>query len=156
MTNMNVQDLRDYARNLSCILSGNGAKSLSNELDYLCNKLEPLKDMKIKAFADFVEKAQKPQKSSKSKTSEPLLESQEFKEARFIVTDLYENALEPDITLELIEEKIRPYEKFKVAELKIIANDMKIHNQPKRKADLVTAIIKRIQSKKNADARSGV
>jgi hypothetical protein len=155
-----VAELQLFLSDLGKFLRASESARVAGELEYLSDKLQPFKNHKLKAFADFLEKAEAesrgvvapPKKVSGKKTkADPAAIDQ----ACARVLELYSKAIDPSVTVDQIEAAVRTLEDLDPpkARLDELARQMAYTQKFRGKADVIKAVRQRIISRKGAFER---
>jgi hypothetical protein len=106
---MNVGDLQKYLRDLSDFLEGGGGKKVADELRGLAGGLTPFAEKSLKQFGDHLAKVPegggggtrpRPTRSGGAKPDPAQVANE--------IRGLYDQVLDPALTTEQIEERLRP------------------------------------------------
>src|SRR4051812_8550098 len=98
---MTVADLQKFIKSMSEVLTASGARSVAGELDYVATKLAPFAEYKLKAFGDHLEKS--------------LVKPVGRDHALELVQSLYAQALNEDMTIDVITAKVRELSSLSLA-----------------------------------------
>jgi hypothetical protein len=155
-----VSELQILLSDLAKFLRNAASSAAAAELEYVSTRLTPFKDYKVKAFADFLGKADQivregagPKKaptkagSGKRKTDPAALDA-----ACQSVLQLYDKAIDPNVTLEQITAAVQSLEDLDPAKAKLVelAQKMGYSQKFKTKADVLKAIRQKIMGRKGA------
>lgn len=163
---MTVAELQKLLRALSETLVVSGAKGVAEELQEVNFRLQPFANLKVKAFAQklhdvhqALEQGWKPgQASGAAKTSTPRASQAKVDaaelEARF--KHYYDNAIQDEVTEELVQSAMRDAEALTKRVLEEMALRLGIVGKFKTKGELVKFIGKRIMDRKGIHARSQI
>jgi hypothetical protein len=100
-----------FLSDLGKFIRASGSASVAGEIDYIAARLSPFAGYKLKAFADFLGKAEeysrgalapKPTRAPRAKADPAAAER-----ACQRVSELYDRAIDPSITVDAIEEGVR-------------------------------------------------
>ena len=158
---MTVAELQLLLSDLGKFLRASQAATAAGELEYMSTKLGPFRGYKLKAFADFLETAEAYSRGAlapKAKGAgarkgkgDPAAVADACRRA----LDLYGRAIDPNVTLELIESTVQALADLDPpkAQLDELARQMGYSQKFKAKADVVKAIRQKIVGRKGAFER---
>lgn len=156
---MTVAELQLLLSDLGKFLRAADSSRVAGELDYISAKLAPFSAYKLKAFADFLEKAEaqsrgavapKP-RSGGAKKPDPALVEQACQRA----LELYGKAIDPNVTVDQIEEAVRILQDLDPAKARLdqLAREMGYSQKFRSKAETLKAIRQKILGRKGAFER---
>lgn len=158
---MTVAELQLLLVDLGKFLRASESAKVAGELEYISDKLTPFRDYRLKAFADFLEQAEAysrgvlaPKGRGKgSRKGKPDPETIEL--ACEQALELYAKAIDPDVTLEQIEEAMQVLRDLDPAKARLdkLARQMGYSQKFKSKPDVLKAIRLRIINRKGAFER---
>jgi hypothetical protein len=157
-----VADLQKLLANLGEILSDSGAKTVAGDLSSLATGLAPFREMKIKDFTGLLAWAEQVRReglpSSKigeQRTTRGGREPQfTVQQAAELFKGLYDRALQPDVTAELVEGEAKKLEDLTKSELDEVARGVGLHRKFKTKVEIIGTLRKRILERKGMDERA--
>jgi hypothetical protein len=156
---MTVADLEIFLRSLSTMLAPN-AKAVAGELDFVCEKLVVFREMKIKAFGEFLEKAEAYSRGALApKTKKPAAPKKvkdPDRPAKLLAAarHWFEHALDPETTPEAVETEIRAFNDLTKPQLEAVAKDFDLFKKFKNKPEILDGIIRRILDRRGMHQRS--
>ena len=161
---MNVYDLQQFLRSLSQPLSVSGAKKIADELERACAGLEPLRDLTIAQFADFLGKADEYARTGivpatgRPKTSRAgakVSDPQALANAIEHIRAVYRRVTAPEVTYSMIEAETKQLDKqFKKDEIIEIARAIGIQGALKTKRAAVDEIKRCMTERKESFQRT--
>jgi hypothetical protein len=157
-----VAELQLLLSDLGKFLRASEAAKVAGELDFISVKLQPFREYKLRAFADFLEQAEaysrgalasgksKGGRQRKAKPAEATAE-----QACQRTLDLYNRAIDPSVTGEQIEAAVKALEGMDPAKARLddLARQMGYSQKFKSKADVLKAIRQKIIGRKGAFER---
>lgn len=153
---MTVADLQIHLSDLSKFLRAAGSAGPAGELDYIAVRLTPFAGYKLKAFADFLAKAEEYSRGALTPTpSRPATSKADpAAKARACqrVSELYDRAIDPNVTVETVEEAIRALQQVDLpkAMLDELTQRFGFTQKFKSKPESVKAIRAKILERKGA------
>lgn len=161
---MNVHDLQQFLRSLSQPLSVSGAKKIADDLERACTGLEPLRDLTIAQFADFLGQADEYARTgivpttgrlkaakAGTKASDPQALAHAVEHMRV----LYSRVTSPDVTYSTIDTELKQLDKqFKKDELFEIARAVGIQGTLKTKRTAVDEMKRCLTERKESFQRT--
>jgi hypothetical protein len=151
-----VADLQQFLLDLSKLLRASKGSAVASELEYACSRLSPFKDFNLKAFADFLDKADAYSKGALAPKPKPprgkKASAAEIEQVCQQALDLYNRAIDPNVTVELIEATVQALEAKDPSMLQLVEllNRMGPTKKPKSKADAHKAVRHKILGRKGA------
>jgi hypothetical protein len=106
---MNVGDLQKYLHDLSDFVEGGGGKKVADELRGLAGSLAPFAEKSLKLFGEHLAKF--PEGGGGEARSRPIRTRVAKPDPAQVANDvrgLYDQVLDPSLTTEHIEERLRP------------------------------------------------
>jgi hypothetical protein len=159
---MKVSDLQAFLFSLSQALAASGSKQVAVDLDRARAGLEPFKDMGVAIFADFLAQAEAyhrdgvlpAQRGSRKKTGAGADEGK-VKAAAQHVQELYEHAIDADLSYAAIEAAIKKMDKeLSKDEAIALAMEVGLTEKPKSKKAALEEIRRKIVTRKESFERS--
>jgi hypothetical protein len=153
-----VAELQQFISDLGRFLRASESAKVAGELEYLCGKLEPFRDRKLKAFADFLEQAEAstsgvptPKAGGKRSKADPAA----VEGACQRTLELYGRAIDPSVTVEQIEGTVQALQDLDPPKTRLdeLARQMGFAQKFKGKADVLKAIRQKIIGRKGAFER---
>ncbi len=158
---MNVAELQLLLSDLSKFLRASESAKVAGELEYICGKLVPFREYKLKAFADFLEQAEAysrgalaPKgKGTGAKKGKP--DPAAIEQACQRTLELFGRATDPGVTVEQIEATVQALQDLDPpkARLDELARQMGYSQKFKSKPDVLKAIRQKIIGRKGAFER---
>jgi hypothetical protein len=153
---MKVSDLQEFFRSLQQPMTASGAKKVAEDLERARAGLEPLKDLGIAEFADFLAKAHKysqdgivPIPSKGRAKRAPALDHEKVKTAAQHVQALYEQALDPAFQYTVLEAEVKKLDKqLNKDEAIEVARQLNIAKALKSKKEALAEIRRKIADRR--------
>lgn len=153
---MKVSDLQEFLRSLAQPLSASGAKKVAEDLERARAGLEPLKELGVGEFADFLSMAHKYSRDgivpipSKSRAKRaPALDPEKVKTAAQHVQGLYEQALDPNFQYTALDAEVKKLDKqLNKDEAIEVARQLNIAKALKSKKDALAEIRRKIADRR--------
>jgi hypothetical protein len=149
-----------FLSDLGKFLRVSESAKVAGELEYLSARLQPFKDSKLKAFADFLEQAEAisrgaPAPKGKGGGKKGKADPAAVEQGCQIVLELYNKAIDPSVTVEQIEAAVRSLEDLDPTKARLdeLARQIGFAQKFKGKADVVKAIRQKIVGRKGAFER---
>jgi hypothetical protein len=157
---MTIADLQSFLRSLAPVLSSAGGSKVAGDLERLANGLATFQSLTIAQFVDFLVRAEDyartgivPVQGGRSrKPAKPS--GAAVAEAARLVKSLYEQALQPSFRLDEVDRELRVLAKLKVEELKLVAKELNMAALPRKKADILADIGRKIKGRREFLDRS--
>ena len=157
---MTVAELHVFLLDLSKFLRSSDAAKPAGEIEYLCVKLLPFREMRLKDFGNILTTSEERSKgalpSPKVHTSKKAkVDPATIRESCNRVIDLYNRAVDPSVTIDQIEEALGKLESNDPPKptLDAFAKQMGFEQKFKSKAEVLKAIRQRIIGRKGAADR---
>jgi hypothetical protein len=156
-----VAELQLLLSDLGKFLRASESAKVAGELEYVSAKLQPFRDYKLKAFADFLEQAEAYSRGAlapKAKgggAKKGKADAAAVEQACQRALDLYGKAIDPNVTVERIEAAVQALQELDPpkARLDELARQMGYAQKFKAKADVLKAIRQKIIGRKGAFER---
>jgi hypothetical protein len=155
-----VAELKLLLSDLSKFLRASDSAKVAGELEYICAKLAPFKDYKLKAFADFLEQAEAYSRGAlapkeKGAGKKGKADASAIDNAIRSILDLYGKAIDPTVTMEQIEASVQALQTLDApkARLDDLARQMGYSQKFKSKPEVIKAIRQKIIGRKSAFER---
>ena len=154
---MTVAELQLLLSDLGKFLKASQAAKAAGELEYVSDRLSPFKGYQLKAFADFLVKAEEyartgpaPRKAAAGRKRKP--DPAAVEGACQHLVQLYDKAIDPGTTLEMIEAAVLALQDLDPpkAKLEELARQMGYTQKFKTKGDVVKAVRQKILGRKGA------
>jgi hypothetical protein len=157
-----VAELRLLLSDLGKFLRASESAKVANELDYICAKLTPFNDYKLKAFADFLEQAEgyakgalAPKPKGTAPKGKTKVDPAAIEQACRGVIELYNKAIDPSVTIEQIEAAVKALTDLGPTNKRLVelARQMGYTQNFRKMEDTIKAIRQKIIGRKGAFER---
>jgi hypothetical protein len=153
-----VAELQLLLNDLGKFLRAAESSRVAGELEEICAKLQPFREYRLRAFADFLVKADEysrgvlAPKPARSRARKSKSDPQAIDQACQQLVQLYDRAVEPDVSVELIEAAVATLESLDApkARLDELARSMGFAQKFRSKADVLKAVRQKIVGRKGA------
>lgn len=160
---MKIEKVQEYLRSLDPFLVLARPANEAEDFRRMGAALDAFRSLTVAEFVDFLNRAEDyartgivPTKVGKARASAQPKKSPEetVKEMVQIVCSLYEKALDADFRYEVVDEQLAPLGKLTVAQLTTVAKELEIFDVPKKKADILTRIARKVKERREFHDRT--